>query len=132
MSNFSDNEFDVWYGHNGRAPTYDVSLQLQTLRGLIKIGWDGAMRRLGLDAPPKVYKGRDSAADEQWYYLSTPKGFIVKQRRDDPVCGGVDDDICHVGLLESDAASIARDHNVIRAAKQPSPAPTDTNQREKP
>jgi hypothetical protein len=65
---------------------------------------------------PATFKDRASAKDGQWYYTVKDEGYVVMQRRNDPACGGIDDRICWVGLLESDAASIARDHNILRAA----------------
>lgn len=69
----------------------------------------------------------DSVKDGEWYVFNGPKGFEVRQKRSDPTCGGIDDVICTVGALRSDAESIAEDHNrrmslEITAAVGSSPA----------
>jgi hypothetical protein len=79
-------------------------------------------RKLPDPDAPATFKDRGSAKDGQWYYTVKDEGYVVMQREDDPACGGVDSRICWVGMLESDAASIARDHNILRASAVPAAA----------
>lgn len=50
---------------------------------------------------------RDKVKDGEWYWATTPKGLVIRQRRDDPTFAGIDDEVAYVGLLKSDANTFA-------------------------